>query len=129
MDAQTLPYHRIGGDAVIARIVDRFYDLMDGEPQYAELRAIHAPDLAPMRASLTGFLIAWLGGPQDWFTDRPGACVMSAHGNIRVTPETARQWLDAMARAFAETGVGPDVAAMVGEAFTNMAQAMARRDS
>lgn len=127
MDAQSLPYHRIGGDAAIARVVDRFYDLMESGPGYAELRALHAPDLRPMRASPTGFLIAWLGGPRDWFDQRPGACVMSAHADIKVTPVTARQWLDAMARAFAETGVGPDLAATIGEAFTNMAQGMAAR--
>lgn len=127
MSNDALPYHRIGGDAVIARIVDRFYDLMESDPRFAELRALHAEDLGPMRESLTGFLIAWLGGPRDWFDQRPGACIMSAHGRIAVTPETARQWLEAMARAFVDTGIEPDLARLIGDAFTNMAHAMASR--
>ncbi|MEY4869183.1 MAG: hypothetical protein RIS11_377, partial [Pseudomonadota bacterium] len=43
------PFDRIGGREPIARMVDRFYDLMDSEPDFAELRAMHGPDLAPMR--------------------------------------------------------------------------------
>ena len=38
------PYERIGGREVLQRIVDRFYDLMDSDPSYAALRAMHAPD-------------------------------------------------------------------------------------
>ena len=48
-----LPFDRIGGREPIQRMVDRFYDLMESEPDFAELRAMHAPDLSPMRESLT----------------------------------------------------------------------------
>lgn len=53
-----LPYERIGGRAPIAALVERFYDLMESDPAYSELRAIHAPELAPMRESLADFLTA-----------------------------------------------------------------------
>ena len=53
----------VGGARLVRRVVDRFYDLMDADAEYAELRLLHAPDLSPMRDSLTGFLTAWLGGP------------------------------------------------------------------
>lgn len=102
--ARLLPFDRIGGRAPIAQMVDRFYDLMDSDPAYAELRAMHSPDLTPMRASLTDFLIAWMGGPRDWFEKRPGACIMSMHRalpdmNMRV----AVQWTLAMKQAAEET--------------------------
>ena len=83
------PYDLIGGAPVIRRIVDRFYDLMDQDPAYAELRALHAPDLGPMRHSLSGFLNAWAGGPRDWFEENPGKCMMSAHKGIAIAPATA----------------------------------------
>ncbi len=60
-------------------IVDRFYDLMDNDPAYAELRAMHAPDLTRMRGELARFLAGWAGGPRDWFEDNPGRCMMSVH--------------------------------------------------
>jgi len=122
-----LPYEQMGGGDMVRRFVDRFYDLMDSDPRYAELRSLHAADLQPMRESLASFLSAWLGGPRDWFDQRPGACVMSAHAKIPVTRETAGHWTDAMARALADSGVEAALADRVNEAFERMAMAMARR--
>ncbi len=121
------PYDLIGGRPAVGAMVQRFYDLMEGDPACAALRALHAPDLAPMRASLTGFLTAWLGGPLDWFEQHPGACVMSAHGKVAIDAAVSRQWTDAMRRAMADTGVAPDVARLIDDAFVRMAAAMVNR--
>ena len=120
------PYERLGGQEPLRRIVDRFYDLMESEPAYAELRAMHAPDLAPMRESLTGFFVGWSGGPRDWFAQ--GKCVMGLHGSLGVTAETARQWMEAMRRAIDET-VGardPALAEVMATVLQQMATGMAR---
>ena len=122
------PYDLIGGAPVIRRIVDRFYDLMDQDPAYAELRALHAPDLGPMRHSLSGFLNAWAGGPRDWFEENPGKCMMSAHKGIAIAPATAAQWAEAMNRAIADCGpenreLGTEMADML----SRMARAMGAR--
>jgi hemoglobin len=121
------PFDLIGGADVVRTIVDRFYDLMDEEPAYARLRALHASDLAPMRSSLSGFLNAWLGGPRDWFAEHPGVCVMSAHARIAVDQETAEQWADAMRRAIYESPVDANLGARMSEALTSMAQGMIKR--
>ena len=125
--AQTSPFEMIGGAETIRAIVDRFYDLMDSDPAFSELRAMHAPDLAPMRTSLAGFLNAWSGGPRDWFETRPGACVMSLHGKLNVTKETADQWISAMDRAISDTPIGNDqLSASLADALRRMATGMAR---
>ncbi len=119
------PYDALGGKPVIDRVVNRFYDLMDSEEQYAALRAMHAADLAPMRRSLAGWLCAWAGGPRDWFEENPGKCMMSAHRGLGVQRDTAAQWADAMARAIAEAG--PDnreLGKMMAERLDMMASAM-----
>lgn len=131
MNAETAPprtpYEALGGSAAIRRIVDRFYDLMESEPQYGALRAMHAADLAPMRASLTGWLSAWAGGPRDWFDENPGKCMMSAHRGLGVSRETAGQWVDAMSRAIAECGPQDrSLAGAMTERLAMMAGAMAR---
>lgn len=121
------PYDQIGGGERVAAIVRRFYDLMDEDPNYAGLRAMHAADLAPMRASLTGFLTAWLGGPRDWFTQRPGTCVMSMHRAMPITPDLARQWIEAMERAVAaDPCISPEMAETISQALGRMGRAMAR---
>ncbi len=117
-------FDTIGGAEAVAAIVDRFYDLMDQDPRFPELRALHGADLGPMRASLTGFLIAWLGGPRDWFTKRPGTCIMSLHAQIRIAPHTAGQWTDAMSQALSDCGVDPALRSRMGEALSRVAQGM-----
>ena len=49
---QTSAYQWVGGEAVVRQLVDRFYDLMDLEPGYAELRAVHGTDLDSARQKL-----------------------------------------------------------------------------
>lgn len=99
-DSPRTPYDRLGGSATIRAIANRFYDLMDADPAYADLRAMHAPDLGPMREGLAGFLIGWSGGPRDWFAQ--GKCMFSMHRPMPITQATAGQWADAMRRAIGE---------------------------
>lgn len=119
-----LPIDRVGGTERVQAIVETFYDLMDREPDYAALRAMHADDLAPMRRSLGQFLTAWLGGPRTWFEERPGACIMSAHRSLGVSRETAAQWVHAMSRAMAMNGIDPALGSQLQQAFSRMASAM-----
>jgi hemoglobin len=90
------PFQRLGGAETFHAIADRFYALMDADPAYADLRAMHGADLAPMKASLAGFLIGWSGGPRDWFAQ--GKCMMSLHRPLPISDATAKQWADAMRR-------------------------------
>ncbi|MCY1670382.1 group II truncated hemoglobin [Novosphingobium sp. SL115] len=120
------PYDRIGGIDVLRQITDRFYDLMDTDPAYQALRAMHAPDLAPMRDSLPGFLSGWAGGPRQWFEANPGKCMMSMHKPFPITRVTAGQWADCMTRAIADvdpadTEIADAMAQVLGQMARNMA--------
>ena len=115
----------VGGARLVRRVVDRFYDLMDADAEYAELRLLHAPDLSPMRDSLTGFLTAWLGGPRDWFDERPGRCMMSAHRGVAITDASARQWAEAMSRAVLDRVEESELAQKLAQALSSMALSMA----
>ena len=123
------PFEQIGGARAIASIVDRFYDLMDQDPAYAELRAMHAADLAPMRHSLAGWLMAWAGGPRNWFAENPGKCIMRSHRALGIAPETAEQWIDAMTRAIADCGPEDrELGRTLAEQLDRIAQAMVTRN-
>ena len=124
----TTPYYLVGGVPVVEQIIDRFYDLLDLNPVYAELRTLHAPDLTPMRSSLSGFLAAWLGGPHDWFSDNPGKCMMSAHRDVKMSSETGQQRAEAMACASADSPVDLELGAKMADALGDLARSMARRD-
>lgn len=126
--AEATFFDLMGGAPVIASIVDRFYDLMETDTAYAELRALHAGDLAPMRKSLAGFLAAWTGGPTTWFEERPGTCIMSAHARISIDAATSGQWVEAMRRAIdGEAGLDPRLAEAMRTALSRMARGMINR--
>ncbi|WP_324699098.1 group II truncated hemoglobin [Novosphingobium aerophilum] len=117
----------IGGAPVFEAIANRFYDLMEQNPAYAELRAMHAEDLEPMRRSLPRFLAGWAGGPRDWFEANPGKCMMSLHKDFPIDRMTAEQWAEAMARAIAEVAPEPaNIAQAMTDVLTRMARGMAR---
>lgn len=121
------PFERIGGHAAMQAITDRFYDLMEQDPAYAELRAIHAADLAPMRAALSLFLAGWAGGPRDWFEANPGKCMVSMHAPFPIGSQTAAQWADAMTRAIADTDLANrEVGDAMADVLSRMAKGMAR---
>lgn len=125
MQRKVTPYDLVGGGEIVRQVVERFYDLMESEPAYEPLRAMHAADLTPMRTSLSGFLTAWLGGPRDWFEQRPGACMMSMHRGMTIPGRVARQWADAMRRAIAEKVPDPAIAARMADALGSLAEGMA----
>jgi hemoglobin len=117
----------LGGHDAMQAIVDRFYDLMDSDPAYAELRAMHAPDLTRMRVELARFLAGWAGGPRDWFEDNPGRCMMSVHKPYAISKEVAGQWAEAMQRAI--DLVAPENAELgrqMGELLGDLARGMGR---
>lgn len=123
----TTPFHRLGGRPVFEAICERFYDLMESDPAYADLRAMHAPDLARMRQSLAGFLSGWAGGPRDWFEENPGKCMMSAHKPFAITPAVAAQWSECMKRAIADCDTADDeLAKAMGGVLEQMALGMGR---
>ena len=89
---QTSAYQWVGGEAVVRQLVDRFYDLMDSRPDYARLRAIHAPDLNPMREKLTDWMSGWLGGPALYDARPDATCIGHAHASVRIDAVMRDQW-------------------------------------
>ena len=95
----------IGGEARVKALIERFYDLMELEPQYAALRAAHGSTLADARQKLFWFLCGWMGGPQH-YTDRFGHPMLRArHMPFKIGILERDQWLACMDQAMLETGV------------------------
>ena len=102
--ASATPFERIGGAANVRALVDRFYDLMDLEPDFAALRALHPTTLEGSRDKLYWFLTGWLGGP-SLYVDRFGHPMLRArHLPYPIGVEVRDQWLTCMGLAMAEIG-------------------------
>ena len=124
----TTPYERLGGLPVLREISNRFYDLMDSDAAYSDLRAMHAPSLEKMRESLALFLMGWSGGPCDWFEANEGRCMMSVHKPFTISTDVASQWSSAMTRAIDEVlgESDPPLAQEMSRVLDQMAQSMGR---
>ena len=57
-------FERIGGAVVVDRLVEAFYLRMDSLPEANGIRAMHAPDLGPVKSVLKRYLSEWTGGPK-----------------------------------------------------------------
>ena len=122
--AQATPYEWIGGEAKVRALVDRFYDLMDLEPGYAQLRAAHGTELERARQNLFWFLCGWLGGPQH-YTDRFGhPRLRMRHMPFQIGNVERDQWLACMDQAMGEVGVPEDLRARLRESFFQTADWM-----
>jgi len=111
----------------VRAVVDRFYDIMDQDPDFAGLRAMHAPDLAPMRERLFEFLSGWLGGPPLYFQGPVHRCVMSAHRPFAIGAKERDEWLACMGRALDEAGTPGELRPLLNTAFARMAEAFRNR--
>lgn len=121
-------YDILGGAEAVDALARRFYEVMDHNPAYAELRAMHGQDLEPVEKAFAGFLSGWLGGPRDWLAARGGFCIMSRHAGMGITQKTAGQWLDAMREAMNDNVHDTQLYTKMDEAFTRLAEAMVWRN-
>jgi hemoglobin len=117
------PYEMIGGQVMVRRIVDRFYDIMDRAPEAARIRAMHANDLSPMRDRLFEFLSGWLGGP-PLYDQRPNhKCIVSAHRPFSIGEVERDEWMMCMRQAMEDCGVPKDVRTLLDYPFLRVAEA------
>jgi hemoglobin len=118
------PFEWIGGEDKVKALVERFYDLMDLEPQYAALRASHGSDLLDARQKLHWFLCGWLGGPQH-YTERFGHPRLRArHMPFKIGILERDQWLACMNQAMIETGVDESLRTHLNNSFFQTADWM-----
>ena len=122
-----LPYDRVGGEASVRVLVDRFYDLMDLDPAYREIRALHPGALDGSRDKFFWFLCGWLGGPQH-YTERFGHPMLRArHMPYSIGILERDQWLSCMRAAMQEVKLEPAFAQQLEASFFKTADWMRNR--
>ena len=109
---------------VVRRLVDRFYGLMDEDPDYYGVRKLHPADLSSSREKLFMFLSGWMGGP-DLFVERFGHPRLRArHLPFAIGSSERDQWLRAMAWAMEDIGIEESLRVRLLESFYQTADWM-----
>lgn len=118
------PFEWIGGEDKVKALVERFYDLMDLEPGYADLRAAHGSELAHAREKLFWFLCGWLGGPQHYTSRFGHPRLRMRHMPFRIGLKERDQWLACMDQAMGEVGIDPVLRERLNQSFFQTADWM-----
>ena len=122
-----IPYERMGGEAPVRRLVDRFYDRMETLPEFAELRALHQENLGNARQNLFEFLSGWLGGPPLYITRHGHPRLRARHLPFSIGVTERDQWLRCMELAVEEVVEEPAFRAQLMNAFAGVADHMRNR--
>jgi hemoglobin len=117
-------YQRIGGEAKIRELVDRFYDHMDELPETYGIRKLHAEDLSGSRQKLFDFLSGWMGGP-PLYTDKHGHPMLRRrHLHFSIGDSERDQWMHCMQLALAESIADEKLRGELYQAFMKVADHM-----
>lgn len=108
---------RIGGEAAIRRLVERFYDLIETLPQGRTILELHLKGhgLAHVRPEQFAFLSGFFGGRRYYHERHGHMSLREIHAHVPIRPKDAEDWLAVMERAMTETGIA------AGERFEIMA--------
>jgi len=108
----------------VRALVDRFYDLMELEHEFAGIRALHPTPMDGSRDKLFWFLSGWSGGP-NLFVERFGHPRLRArHLPFAIGVAERDQWLACMNRALEESALAPDLCGPLMQAFAQTADWM-----
>lgn len=117
----------LGGELAVRGLVDRFYDLMELEPAYAELRAVHGLSLDSARDKLFWFLCGWLGGPGHYEARFGHPRLRARHMPFSIGIRERDQWLACMAQAMKEKDLPAELQQRLQASFFNTADWMRNR--
>lgn len=101
--AQLSMFERIGGAVAIDRLVEAFYKRMDSLPEAETIRAMHAPDLGPVKNVLKRYLSEWTGGPKLYSTEKGHPRLRQRHMGFPIGNAERDAWLLCMRGSLEET--------------------------
>src|ERR1700743_3731200 len=103
--AQPTAFELVGGEARGRELIDRFYDLMDLEPEFAGIRGLHPPTLDNSRDKFFWFLCGWMGGPDHYIGRFGHPRLRARHMNFAIASTGRDTCLRCIAWAMKDVGL------------------------
>jgi hemoglobin len=127
---QDTPFERLGGEAPVRALVERFYDAMtELEPDLARLHPCDEQGRVSResRDRFALFFIGWLGGPQDYIAQHGHPRLRMRHAQVPVDAAMVTAWMRCMRHALDASGVQGDVRAFLEARLGEVAEFMKNR--
>ncbi|MGD9668952.1 MAG: group II truncated hemoglobin [Hyphomicrobiaceae bacterium] len=117
-------YESIGGAAIVRRLVEAFYDIVENEPAGQELMLLHmrGHGIAHSRVEQFNFLCGFLGGPRLYEERHGHASLRQMHEHVEIDKRARDAWLACMAVAIDRAELPPDAGAEVMHHFERVTE-------
>lgn len=122
-------YQRIGGEARVRALVQRFYQVMDELPEAYGIRKMHPESLKSSEDKLFKFLSGWMGGPQLFVQEYGHPVLRQRHFPFAIGKEERNQWLMCMDIALRDTVADEALRQELTVAFVKVADHMRNQPS
>jgi hemoglobin len=122
----TTPFERIGGEANVRALAERFYDAMDEhEPALAALHPLENGKVSrAARDKFALFLVGWLGGPQEYVRLNGHPRLRMRHAHVPVSQAMRDAWMRSMRLALNHENIDADLRAFLEEKLGDVADFM-----
>ena len=122
----TTPFERIGGEANVRALAERFYDAMDEhEPALAALHPLEKGKVSrAARDKFALFLIGWLGGPEEYVRRHGHPRLRMRHAHVPVTQAMRDAWMRSMRLALNHASIDAELRTFLDEKLGDVADFM-----
>ena len=127
MSEEQTPFQALGGAEKLRALVDRFYEIMDTQPEYYAIRKLHPRDLSGSAEKLYLFLSDWLGGPPLYLQKFGQPFLRARHLPFHIGVAERDLWLACMRQALQDVQVEQKLGQALADAFYKTADHMRNR--
>lgn len=123
-------YLEIGGEDVVRRLVETFYDIIEQDAEAAELHLLHlrGHGVAHSREEQFNYLSGFFGGPSYYVQKHGHSRLREIHEHVAIGPEMRDLWLKCMRQAVEKAGIPENLREMVMRHFTFAAETARNTD-
>lgn len=125
--SQQTPYELLGKEEGIRKLAETFYDVMDEDPDFTKLRAMHGKSLGDIKEKLFEYLNGWMGGPHLYKEKYGSICLTDPHKPYEIDSVLRDQWLNCFDKALEKVGASDDIRQMIKEPIFRMADFMVNK--
>lgn len=122
--SQKTLFEELGGAEKIRDLVEKFYDIMDSDPNATGIRAMHAGDLTEAREKLFMFLTGWSGGPSLYIERYGHPMLRKRHLPFTIGESERDQWMFCMVCAMHEINMEEAMVVRLAQALWSVADFM-----
>lgn len=116
-------YQEIGGEEVLNKLVDDFYEIMSTDPKARDCFETHrGKNLHETAEKLKFFLSGWTGGPQLYLEKYGHPRLRMRHFPYKTGTVEGEQWLYCMEKALKKSQIPLDYQAHLMKAFSQVVE-------